>query len=175
MRNYYLLADFWTQTSPKYTNLVRTRRTAHWDLTRNPRSQRAGGLTGGVENGCDELCRGNASHRTRAQKGSLRSDRTRAPLGRYVATELEPKLGRLELGPKLGQLELGRSLGRYLATKLGDRSLHSDRTFVLLGRYVATERLFRSIATHRPSFFETSIRHYSMHSRLPFDAISRRP
>ena len=55
MRNYYLLADFWTRTSPKYTNLVRTRHTAHWDLTRNPRSQRAGGLTVGVENGCDEV------------------------------------------------------------------------------------------------------------------------
>ena len=55
MRNYYLLADFWTRTSPKYTNLVRTRHTAHWDLTRNPRSQRAGGLTVGVENGYDEV------------------------------------------------------------------------------------------------------------------------
>ncbi|KAF3535132.1 hypothetical protein F2Q69_00018196 [Brassica cretica] len=28
------------------------------------------------------------------EKGSLRSDRTRVPLGRYVATELEPKFGR---------------------------------------------------------------------------------
>ncbi|KAF2585999.1 hypothetical protein F2Q70_00035980 [Brassica cretica] len=37
---------------------------------------------------------GNASHRTRARKGSLRSEQTRAPLGRYVATELEQKLGR---------------------------------------------------------------------------------
>ncbi|KAF2539515.1 hypothetical protein F2Q68_00020481 [Brassica cretica] len=55
MRNYYLLADFWTRTSPKYTNLVRTRHTAHCDLTRNPRSQRAGGLTVGVENGYDEV------------------------------------------------------------------------------------------------------------------------
>ncbi|KAF3506051.1 hypothetical protein F2Q69_00007786 [Brassica cretica] len=55
MRNYYLPADFWTRTSPKYTNLVRTRHAAHWDLTRNPRSQRAGGLTVGVENGCDEV------------------------------------------------------------------------------------------------------------------------
>ncbi|KAF2562297.1 hypothetical protein F2Q70_00017650 [Brassica cretica] len=55
MRNYYLLAEFWTRTSPKYTNLVRTHHTAHWDLTRNPRSQRAGGLTVGVENGYDEV------------------------------------------------------------------------------------------------------------------------
>ncbi|KAF3508213.1 hypothetical protein F2Q69_00007728 [Brassica cretica] len=94
MRNYYLLTDFRTRTSPKYTNVVRTRHTAHWDLTRNPRSQRAGGLTVGVENGCDEFCGGNASHRTRARKGSLCSDRTRVPFGRYVATELEQKLGR---------------------------------------------------------------------------------
>ncbi|KAF2597339.1 hypothetical protein F2Q68_00008965 [Brassica cretica] len=97
---------FWARTSPKYTNLVRTRRTAHWDLTRNPLSQRAGGLIVGVENGCDELCGGNANHWTRARKGSLRSDQARAkarslrsdrasiPLGRYVATELKPKLGR---------------------------------------------------------------------------------
>ncbi|KAF3595089.1 hypothetical protein DY000_02023964 [Brassica cretica] len=49
---------------------------------------------------------GNASHRTRARKGSLRSDQTRVPLGRYVAIELEPKLG------------------RYVATK---RPVRSDR------------------------------------------------
>ncbi|KAF3594190.1 hypothetical protein DY000_02025225 [Brassica cretica] len=30
----------------------------------------------------------------RVRKGSLRSDQTRAPLGRYVATEFEPRLGR---------------------------------------------------------------------------------
>ncbi|KAF2593441.1 hypothetical protein F2Q70_00043349 [Brassica cretica] len=34
------------------------------------------------------------SHRTRARRGSLRSNRTHVPLGRYVATELEPKFGR---------------------------------------------------------------------------------
>ena len=55
MRNYYLLADFWTRTSPKYTNLVQTRHTTHWDLARNPRSQCAGGLTVGVKNGYDEV------------------------------------------------------------------------------------------------------------------------
>ena len=55
MRNYYLLADFWTRTSPKYTNLVQTRHTTHWDLARNPQSQRAGGLTVGVKNGYDEV------------------------------------------------------------------------------------------------------------------------
>ncbi|KAF3594736.1 hypothetical protein DY000_02021463 [Brassica cretica] len=42
----------------------------------------------------EKLCGGNTRHQTRARKGSLRSDRTRVPLGRYVATELEPKLGR---------------------------------------------------------------------------------
>ena len=55
MRNYYLLADFLTRTSPKYTNLVQTRHTTHWDLARNPRSQCAGGLTVGVKNGYDEV------------------------------------------------------------------------------------------------------------------------
>ncbi|KAF3576524.1 hypothetical protein DY000_02030397 [Brassica cretica] len=42
----------------------------------------------------EKLCGRNGSHRTRARKGSLRSNRTHVPLGRYVATELEPKLGR---------------------------------------------------------------------------------
>ena len=55
MRNYYLLADFWTRTSPKYTNLVQTCHTTHWDLARNLRSQCAGGLTVGVKNGYDEV------------------------------------------------------------------------------------------------------------------------
>ena len=55
MKNYYLLADFWTRTSPKYTNLVQTRHTTHWDLARNPRSQCAGGLTVRVNNGYDEV------------------------------------------------------------------------------------------------------------------------
>ncbi|WZZ49274.1 hypothetical protein YC2023_049381 [Brassica napus] len=47
-----------------------------------------------VKNGCDEilpykkLFGGNTRHRTRARKGSLHSDRTRVPLGRYVTTEL---------------------------------------------------------------------------------------
>ncbi|KAF3504074.1 hypothetical protein F2Q69_00042375 [Brassica cretica] len=42
----------------------------------------------------EKLCGGNTSHRTRARKGSLRSDRTRVPLGRCIAIELEPKIGR---------------------------------------------------------------------------------
>ncbi|KAF3553417.1 hypothetical protein F2Q69_00012950 [Brassica cretica] len=78
---------------------------------------------------------GNTRHRTRARKGTLRSDRTCVPVGRYVATELESKLGRnvaTELEPKLG---------RYVATESKPN----------LGRYVATERSFRSVATYRPS------------------------
>ncbi|KAF3511990.1 hypothetical protein F2Q69_00007280 [Brassica cretica] len=73
----------------------------------------------------EKLCGGNASHRTRARKGSLRSDRTRVPLGHYVATELEPKLG------------------RYVATERPFRSVATLVTTELelkLGRYVATER-----------------------------------
>ncbi|KAF3521509.1 hypothetical protein F2Q69_00047476 [Brassica cretica] len=41
-----------------------------------------------------KLCGGNARHRTGARKRSQRDDRTRVPLGLYVATELDPKLGR---------------------------------------------------------------------------------
>ncbi|KAF2581439.1 hypothetical protein F2Q68_00003921 [Brassica cretica] len=86
--------------------------------------------------------RRNASHRTRARKGSQRRDRTCASLGRYVATEFEPKLGRYVAT----ELELEPKLGRYVATErssaLSDRartevqSLRSDRA---LGRCVATE------------------------------------
>ncbi|KAF3517621.1 hypothetical protein DY000_02060869 [Brassica cretica] len=42
----------------------------------------------------EKLCGGNTRHWTRARKGSLRSDQTRVPLDRYLATELEPKPGR---------------------------------------------------------------------------------
>ncbi|KAF3539527.1 hypothetical protein F2Q69_00019711 [Brassica cretica] len=52
------------------------------------------------------------SVRVRAKAQSLHSDRTSIPLGRYVATKLEPKLGRYVatgLEPKLG---------RYVATEL---------------------------------------------------------
>ncbi|KAF3566427.1 hypothetical protein DY000_02015471 [Brassica cretica] len=44
----------------------------------------------------EKLCGGNTRHQTRARKGPPHSDRTRVPLDRYVATELEPKLGRYE-------------------------------------------------------------------------------
>ncbi|KAG5375005.1 hypothetical protein IGI04_039601, partial [Brassica rapa subsp. trilocularis] len=63
---------------------------------------------------------------------SLRSDRAIVPLGRYVATELKPRLG------------------RYVATERPARSLRSDRA-PKLGRYVATERSSRSRPSDRPA------------------------
>ncbi|KAF2575544.1 hypothetical protein F2Q70_00002901 [Brassica cretica] len=71
------------------------------------------------------LCGGNTRHRTRAQKRSLRSDRTFVPLGRFVATELEPKLG----------------------------------------RYVATERSFRSVATSLDQSFALDYCTYFLRNR----------
>uniref|UniRef100_A0A0D3E8Y1 CCHC-type domain-containing protein n=1 Tax=Brassica oleracea var. oleracea TaxID=109376 RepID=A0A0D3E8Y1_BRAOL len=59
------------------------------------------------------------SDRARGKARSLHRDRAFVPLGRYIATELEPKIG------------------HYVATELEPK----------LGCYVATERLFRSIAT----------------------------
>ncbi|KAF3601132.1 hypothetical protein F2Q69_00035697 [Brassica cretica] len=123
MRNYYLLADFWTRTSPKYSNLVQTRHTTHWDLARNPCSQCAGGLTVGILLYEKPLCkkressdkssrrivtqRPNAcsarslrSDQVRAKAQSLRSDQTPIPLGCYVATELEPELDRARAGAR---------------------------------------------------------------------------
>ncbi|KAF3601662.1 hypothetical protein F2Q69_00035054 [Brassica cretica] len=160
MRNYYLFADFLTRTSPKYTNLVQTRHTTHWDLARNPRSQCAGGLTVGVKNGYDEVkvqipeeekressdkssrrivtqrpnacsARSLRSDRVRAKAQSLRSDQTPIPLGRYVATELV--------------LEHGR----YVATGLEPK----------FGRYVATE-LFRNVDTTSVNAFSSTLRCY---------------
>ncbi|KAF3554688.1 hypothetical protein F2Q69_00013409 [Brassica cretica] len=64
------------------------------------------------------------------EKGSLRSDRTRAPLGRYVATKLERSLSRYvatELDRSLAT-ELEQKLGRYAATECSSaRSLRCDR------------------------------------------------
>ncbi|KAG5373921.1 hypothetical protein IGI04_042768 [Brassica rapa subsp. trilocularis] len=79
------------------------------------------------------------------QAQSLRSDRALVPLGRYVATELEPKLG------------------CYVATERLSRSVAIDRALVPLGptcerarakrgRYVSTERIVSRIGpTKRPS------------------------
>ncbi|KAF3535481.1 hypothetical protein F2Q69_00021113 [Brassica cretica] len=59
------------------------------------------------------------SDRVQTKARSLRSDRTSIPLGRYVAIELESKLGRYARS-----LHSVATLGRYVA---GARSLHSDR------------------------------------------------
>ncbi|KAG5414559.1 hypothetical protein IGI04_002126 [Brassica rapa subsp. trilocularis] len=55
------------------------------------------------------------------------------------------------------------------------RSLRSDRARAKLGRCIVTEHVHVSIVTKQPSFPKTTIRHKFMHSRLLFDAISRRP
>ncbi|KAF3554505.1 hypothetical protein F2Q69_00014169 [Brassica cretica] len=72
------------------------------------------------------------SVRVRAKAQSLHSDQTSIPLGRYVATELEPELGHYvatELEPKLGRyVATKQSLGCYVATELEQE----------LGSYVAT-------------------------------------
>ncbi|KAF3561056.1 hypothetical protein DY000_02015541 [Brassica cretica] len=70
----------------------------------------------GIKNGCDEvnLCGGNASHRTRARKGSLRSDRARAE-----ARSLRSNRARVE----------ARSLGSDRA-RAEVRSLRSDRALL---------------------------------------------
>ncbi|KAF2620313.1 hypothetical protein F2Q68_00039474 [Brassica cretica] len=69
------------------------------------------------------------SDRVRAKAQSLHSDRTPIPLGRYVATELEPELG------------------RYVATELEPK----------FGRYVATE-LFRNVDTTSVHAFSSTLR-----------------
>ncbi|KAF3584389.1 hypothetical protein F2Q69_00030713 [Brassica cretica] len=71
------------------------------------------------------------SDRVRAKAQSLHSDRTPIPLGRYVATELEPELG------------------RYVATELEPK----------FGRYVATE-LFRNVDTTSVHAFSSTLRCY---------------
>ncbi|KAF3539293.1 hypothetical protein F2Q69_00021741 [Brassica cretica] len=78
----------------------------------------------------EKLFGGNTRHRTRARKGSLRSDRTRVPLGRYVATISSQ-------ARSLCSDQAFVPLGRYIATELEPK----------LGRYVATERSFHSVAT----------------------------
>ncbi|KAG5378558.1 hypothetical protein IGI04_026400, partial [Brassica rapa subsp. trilocularis] len=95
---------------------------------------------------------------------SLRSDRAIVPLGRYVATELKPRLGRYGATERSCRSRpsgtIARSLRsdqalvplcRYVATELSQaRSLRSDRAIVPLGPYVATElepKLGRYVAT----------------------------
>ncbi|KAG5374399.1 hypothetical protein IGI04_042276 [Brassica rapa subsp. trilocularis] len=64
---------------------------------------------------------------------SLRSDRAIVPLGRYVATELKPRLGRYVA------TERSSCLVAIDRARTKARSLRSDRAIVPLGRYVATE------------------------------------
>ncbi|KAF2608802.1 hypothetical protein F2Q68_00044176 [Brassica cretica] len=90
----------------------------------------------------EKLCGGNTRHRTRARKGSLHSDRTRVPLGLYVANERSFR----SVGTQRPSVHSAWSL-RSDRARAEVRSLRSDRAFVPLGRYVATERSFRSVAT----------------------------
>ncbi|KAF2609987.1 hypothetical protein F2Q70_00011485 [Brassica cretica] len=87
--NYYLLADFRTRTSPKYTNLVRTRHTTGSD--RSEYDNRNTDEPSSVITLLPHMhaVRSLRSDRARAEARSLRSDRAFVPLGRYVATELE--------------------------------------------------------------------------------------
>ena len=73
------------------------------------------------------------------QARSLHSDRARARtrLGRYVATEFEPKLG------------------RYVAADL-EPKLHSDRARTRLGRYVAIG-LSQNVDTTRIHAFSSTL------------------
>ncbi|KAF2601158.1 hypothetical protein F2Q70_00026541 [Brassica cretica] len=67
------------------------------------------------------------SDRARAKPRSLRSDRASVPLGRYVATELEPSL----VAMWQPSIRSARSL-RSDRARAEARSLHSDRAFVCL-------------------------------------------
>ncbi|KAG5397558.1 hypothetical protein IGI04_019372 [Brassica rapa subsp. trilocularis] len=88
---------------------------------------------------------------------SLRSDRARAKLGRYVATE-HPSRSRPSDHPARS-LRSGRARAKARSlrsdrARAKARSLHSDRAIVPLGRYVATElepKLGRYVATERSS------------------------
>ncbi|KAF3555533.1 hypothetical protein F2Q69_00013432 [Brassica cretica] len=160
--NLSMRMNFWTRTSPKYTNLVRTRHTAHWDLIRNPRSQRAGRLTVGVENGYDEV---NVQipeeeNETRVigqelEKGSLRSDRTRALVGRYVATELLLELGHY-IATKY-RLELGRYVATELEPELDDLPGHTG----LLSHHVQESKSQPCLVAQYRSMFRLKYRSMS--------------
>ncbi|KAG5384892.1 hypothetical protein IGI04_036362 [Brassica rapa subsp. trilocularis] len=112
---------------------------------------------------------------------SLHSDRAIVPLGRYVATELEPKLGRyvateLSQARSLPSDRPARSL-RSDRARAKARSLRSDRAIVPLGRYVATKLKPKLATGLEPKFgrcvaiepFRTSIRHQSLRSRQTFE------
>ncbi|KAF3559635.1 hypothetical protein F2Q69_00011697 [Brassica cretica] len=78
---------------------------------------------------------------------SLRSDRARTLLGRYLVTEHTPA------ARSLRNDRARTRLGRYEATEPAHaaRSLHSDRARTLLSRYVATEHAHtaRSLSSDR--------------------------
>ncbi|KAF3490188.1 hypothetical protein F2Q69_00053527 [Brassica cretica] len=98
-----------------------------------------------------------------SQALSLRSDRARIRLGRYVATKLEPKLGRYvatKLEPKLGRYvatehERG-SVSTYRPSSSQTRSLRIDRARTRLGRYVAIG-LSQNIDTTRIHAFSSTL------------------
>ncbi|KAG5374506.1 hypothetical protein IGI04_042186, partial [Brassica rapa subsp. trilocularis] len=110
--------------------------------------------------------------RARAKARSLGSDRAIVPLGRYVATELEPKLGRYVATQRDECLRPSDRPTRSLCSdraRAKARSLRSDRALVSLGRYVATglePKIGRCVAIEP---FRTSIRHQSLHSRQTFE------
>ncbi|KAG5384889.1 hypothetical protein IGI04_036359 [Brassica rapa subsp. trilocularis] len=88
---------------------------------------------------------------------SLRSDRAFFLIGRYVATELDPKLGRYVATERSSRSRPSDRPARSLRSdraRAKARSLRSDRAIVPLGRYVATElepKLGRYVATERSS------------------------
>ncbi|KAF3507280.1 hypothetical protein F2Q69_00004799 [Brassica cretica] len=150
MRNYYLLADFLTRTSPKYTNLVRTRHTAHWDLTRNPCSQRVGGLTVGVENGYDEVnvqIPEEENVETFFDKYFFEIDSSLRKSLRWKRESSDKSSKRV--ATQQPNVCFARSLHSNRA-RAKARSLRSDRSFVPLALYVVTElkpKLGRNVAT----------------------------
>ncbi|KAF3559153.1 hypothetical protein F2Q69_00013098 [Brassica cretica] len=148
MRNYYLLADFWTRTSPKYTNLDQTRHTAHWDLARNPRSQRAGGLTVGVKNGYDEV---NVQIPEEEKRRKLLRQ-ILFEIDSYLRKALRRKRESLDKSPKRIVTQRPNTcstrLLRSVRVRAKAQSLRSNRTPILIGRYVATKHsLGRYVAT----------------------------
>ncbi|KAG5373917.1 hypothetical protein IGI04_042764, partial [Brassica rapa subsp. trilocularis] len=103
----------------------------------------------------------------RAIVRSVATDRAIVPLGRYVATELEPKLGRYVGTERSSRSRPSDRPARSLRSdraRAKARSLRSDRAIVPLGRYVATElkRFARSLHSDRA-------RAKSLHSRQTFE------
>ena len=139
MRNYNLLADFWTRTSPKYTNPVQTRHTAHWHLARNPRSQRAGGLTVGVKNGYDKL----TSKSPKKKKVENFFDKYFLEIDSSLRKAIQRKRESSDKSPKRIVTQRpntcsNRSL-RSVRVRAKAQSLRSDRTSIPFGLFVVTK------------------------------------